>query len=108
LTAEGQQIDRKDGHRLDVLVDELPDENPFKARLKPLGILTAFATTFRYPKDGGRLPKMPSSEEINRWLSALESIMKDVTDHFGVDVDASDDIPATTTEPPRAAPTSKP
>lgn len=36
-------------HRLDVLVDELPNDDCWKADLRPLEIYLPYATTYRYP-----------------------------------------------------------
>ena len=101
LTAEGVQIERKDAHRLDVLLDKLPAENPFKARLKPLSHLTMFATTYRYPKDGGRLPTAPSKADVDSWAVNLAAIVSDAATHFRVDLNASDRFPAGNSAPPR-------
>lgn len=57
LTSEGIHAERPISHRLDLLIDLLPDENPFKATLRPLELLTAYATAFRYPTPGGRIPR---------------------------------------------------
>lgn len=100
LIAEDTQIERRDSHRLDVLRDKLPDDNPFKERLRSLVLLTQFATTFRYPKDGGRMPKMPERDAVKGWAVQLRSIVDDAADHFGVDLDGSDQDPASNVTPP--------
>ncbi|WP_102958713.1 HEPN domain-containing protein [Mangrovicella endophytica] len=101
LTAEGQHAERKDSHRLDVLLDKLPSDNPFRQRFAPLTILTMFATTYRYPKDGGRLPPMPDEARMLEWADALGGILNDAALHFGVDLAASDRLGAARTDPPR-------
>lgn len=103
LTAEGTQIERREVHRLDVLRDKLPDENPFKERLDPLTVLTLYATTYRYPKEGGRLPATPSRDTMDGWASQLQNIVTDAAKHFGVDLSASDRIPASNLAPPRSS-----
>lgn len=101
ITSEQTHVERKDAHRLDVLRDKLPDENPFKARFQSLVYLTAYATTFRYPKEGGRLPAQPSEEEIDEGVAKIKSILDDAVKHFGVDINASDNFPAKNSAPPR-------
>lgn len=104
LISEQIEFARKDSHRLDVLRDKLPDANPFKARLGPLVHLTLFATTYRYPKDGGRIPKMmPSEADLEAWARSLERLLDDAFAHFGVDPNAGDEIAARTSAPPRRA-----
>ena len=46
-------------HRLDVLVDKLPDDDPWKPKLRPLDVYSPYATTFRYPTPGGRIRCCP-------------------------------------------------
>jgi HEPN domain-containing protein len=99
ITSEQTHVKRKDAHRLDVLRDKLPDENPFKARFRSLVYLTAYATTtFRYPEEGGRLP---AQEEIDEGVAKIKSILDDAVKHFGIDIDASDNVPAKNPAPPR-------
>ena len=47
LISEDIQVFSKDSHRLDVLLDKLPQQNPLRATLAELTALTAYATTFR-------------------------------------------------------------
>lgn len=47
-------------HRLDVLLDKVPQPNLWKAALKPLEKYTPYATAFRYPTPGGRISSAPS------------------------------------------------
>lgn len=102
LTAEDLQIERRDSHRLDVLRDKLPDINPFKERFRPLAQLTVFATTYRYPKDGGRIPKMPGAAETKGWADRLRVVLTDAATHFGVNLSGPDSEPALTVAPPRS------
>lgn len=101
LTAEGTHIERKDSHRLDVLRDKLPDESPFKSRFGGLTYLTAYATTFRYPKDAGRIPSGPEDDELLEAINQIESLLGDVAGYFGVDLAASDRVPSVNIKPPR-------
>jgi HEPN domain-containing protein len=102
LTSEGIRAERRDGHRIDVLRELLPDANPFKARFAPLTFLTMFATTYRYPKDAGRIPARAERLELEAALAKLNHILSELADHFGVELLASDRLPATTLRPPRA------
>ena len=51
-------------HRLDVLVDELPDGDPWKSKLRPLEIYLPYATTYRYPAPGGRIVAAPDMAQV--------------------------------------------
>ncbi|WP_165826114.1 HEPN domain-containing protein [Rhizobium wuzhouense] len=101
LTSEGIRAERRDSHRIDVLRDLLPDADPFKARFAPLTFLTVFATTYRYPKDAGRIPARAERDELERVLVTLQAILTDLAEHFGVELSASDRLPAARSNPPR-------
>lgn len=51
-------------HHLDVLVGRLPDDHPWKARLRSLDKYTAYATAYRYPGSGGRVPAAPDAKQV--------------------------------------------
>lgn len=101
LTSEGIKPDRKDNHRLDVLRDLLPETNPFKERFRALTFLTRFATTYRYPKDGGRIPERPQQERLEVALAELRRLVTDLAGHFKVELQASDREPADNPAAPR-------
>lgn len=101
LTSEAIKVERKDSHRLDVLRDLLPDSNPFKDRLSAVTFLTVYATTYRYPKDAGRLPARAEKNELETAMATTRKILYDVATHFGVDLVESDKVPATTSSAPR-------
>lgn len=101
LTSEGIRAERRDSHRLDVLRDLLPDANTFKTRFSPLTYLTVYATTYRYPKDAGRLPARPDKSELSPAVEALTVLLGAVAAHFGVDLAESDRVPATSSAAPR-------
>src|SRR5437016_2211701 len=61
LTSEGQSGGRE--HRLDMMVDQIPDANPLKPMLRAVEHLAAFATTFRYPTPTGRIQDTPGDKE---------------------------------------------
>lgn len=101
LTSEGITAERKDAHRLDVLQGLLPDANPFKHRLAPVLHLTVYATTYRYPKDAGRLPARADSRDLELAVKTIQQVLADVAAHFGVGLTDSDKIPAASSTAPR-------
>jgi len=101
LTSEGIRAERRDSHRLDVLRGLLPDANSFKARFAALTFLTIYATTYRYPKDAGRLPAKADESDLLPAISKLRKILDDASTHFGVELTASDRVPAASAAPPR-------
>jgi HEPN domain-containing protein len=64
-------------HRLDILVDELPDSDPWKARLRPLEIYSPYATTYRYPTPGGRIVAAPDMAQVAKDADLLEALIED-------------------------------
>jgi HEPN domain-containing protein len=82
LTAEGKRGGL--GHRLDELVDQLPDENPFKASLRDIEGLTAYATSFRYPTTSGKIP--PVRGDLTAFLGKVDRLLKVLSEAFGVDL----------------------
>jgi HEPN domain-containing protein len=101
LTSESIKAERRDSHRLDVLRDLLPEANTFKSRFSALTFLTVYATTYRYPKDAGRLPARAEKDELVPAMEALRKLLDDVAAHFGVKLTDSDRIPATSAAAPR-------
>jgi HEPN domain-containing protein len=94
LVSERIERTRAESHRLDVLVDKLPAQNRLKERLSQLTYLTVFATTFRYPKDGGRLPVEPDWDRLDRSMALAAELIDEASLHFGVDLSGSDRVPA--------------
>lgn len=101
LNSEGIRAERKDAHRLDVLQGLLPDDNRFKFRFSPVIFLTLYATTYRYPKDAGRLPAKADKDDLEAAISIVRDILDEVAAHFGVDLTDTDKVPATSVEAPR-------
>jgi HEPN domain-containing protein len=64
-------------HRLDVLVDDLPDADPWKSRLRPLETYSPYATTYRYPTPGGRIVAAPDMAQVAVDADAIEALIKD-------------------------------
>ncbi len=98
LTSEGKQGGRE--HRLDMMVDQIPDENPLKPLLRAVEHLAAFATTFRYPTSSGRIHETPSDSELDRSASAVEAALKEAASQFGVNLSRKNE-PAANARPIR-------
>lgn len=64
-------------HRLDVLVDELPDSDPWKSRLRPLETYLPYATTYRYPTPGGRIVAAPDMAQVAMDADTIGILIKD-------------------------------
>ncbi len=69
-------------HRLDVLVEKIPDSDSRKAVLRPLDIYTPYATTFRYPTPGGRIPSAPLPEETQAGAERIAVLIKKARDEL--------------------------
>lgn len=102
LTSEDIRAERRDAHRLDVLRDLLPEANPFKKRFAALTFLSAYATTYRYPKDAGRMPARPDQAVLDTARERLADILHDAARHFGVALTGSDTSPAISAQAPRS------
>ncbi len=72
----GRDIESGVEHRLDVLVGKIPDSDPWKAVLRPLDSYTPYATTFRYPTPGGRIPSAPSPEETHADAERIAALLE--------------------------------
>jgi HEPN domain-containing protein len=73
-------------HHLDVLVDKLPDAEPWKAILRDYEKYSAYATTFRYAKPGGGLMPAPDpaivekdAREIGRLIAKARAEVRSAT-----------------------------
>jgi HEPN domain-containing protein len=84
LTAEGKHAGIK--HRLDEMVDLVPDENPLKPALRAIEELAAFATAYRYPTSSGRIPDAPSGSEFAEFARRVETVLGEAIARFGVDL----------------------
>jgi HEPN domain-containing protein len=62
-------------HRLDVLVDALPDADPWKSKLRPLEVYLPYATTYRYPTPGGRIVAAPDMAQISADVDDIEALI---------------------------------
>ncbi len=64
-------------HHLDVLIGRLLDTDPWKARLRPFERYSPFATAWRYPAPGGRLPTVPDPVSVAADAKRLEALIQD-------------------------------
>ncbi len=86
LTSEGKHAGI--GHQLDRMVDAIPDENPIKPLLRATQGLEAFATSFRYPTEVGRIKDPPREIEFRRFADGVEAALDEALNRFEVDVSA--------------------
>lgn len=64
-------------HHLNVLIAKLSDTDPWKTRLRPFEKYSPFATTWRYPSPGGRLPSIPDPTEVVADAKRLEALIQE-------------------------------
>jgi HEPN domain-containing protein len=61
-------------HDLEALVDELPHDDPWRAKLRVLEPLSAYATTYRYPSPMGKRKGGPGNDEVVVWIKAIAGL----------------------------------
>lgn len=86
LTAEGIHAHRNVAHRIDLMVDLLPDANAYKVRFRKIERLASYATSYRYPTPTGRVPATPSPDELASLIDETDSLLRDVADRLGIDL----------------------
>jgi HEPN domain-containing protein len=69
-------IDPPRTHDIAEIIAELGSDLPFHERLTALSALTPYATGFRYPTPH-EPPPLPPFEEIDAWISEIESLKAD-------------------------------
>jgi HEPN domain-containing protein len=62
-------------HRLEELFKRFAADDPWPPRLVPLASYSAYATAFRYPTPGGRIPADPSADTIRRDLVVVRDLI---------------------------------
>jgi HEPN domain-containing protein len=60
-------------HRLESLADRLPPDDVWQDRVELFLPYSAYATTFRYPTPGGRIPRPVPSADVLRDVAALRN-----------------------------------
>ncbi len=88
------------GHKLDMMVDMVPGENPVKPLLREIESLGDYATTFRYPTAAGRIMSTPGLEDFARSADKVEKALNEACSRFGVDLAAAN-TPVGNAEPIR-------
>jgi hypothetical protein len=68
------------------MVDQLPDENPLKARLAEIAELEPYATTFRYATSSGRVPRALPDMEFVAFSKKVRNVLNEAAQRFGVDL----------------------
>lgn len=61
-------------HNIEVLVDELPHDDVWHAKLMILEPLSAFATSYRYPSPMGKRKGGPGSDEVLVWIKTIAGL----------------------------------
>ena len=71
-------------HNIEALVEELPADDAWRAKLLPLEAASAFATTYRYPAPSGRRKPEPPRDELLEWIRRIEALTDEArTDLLG-------------------------
>ena len=61
-------------HALEALVDELPHGDPWRAKLRAVEPLSAYATTYRYPSPTGKRKGGPGNAEVLAWIKVIAEL----------------------------------
>jgi HEPN domain-containing protein len=61
-------------HNIEVLVDELPHDDVWHAKLAILEPLSVFATSYRYPSPMGKRKGGPDSDEVLVWIKTIAGL----------------------------------
>lgn len=62
-------------HRLEELCRRFAAGDPWLERLRPFVGYSAYATAFRYPTPGGRIPAAPPAADLRRDLASLRALI---------------------------------
>lgn len=62
-------------HRLEELFKRFADEDGWPERLRAFAGYSAYATAFRYPTPGGRIPADPPADALRRDISSLRELI---------------------------------
>lgn len=90
LISEGRHAGRE--HRLDIMVDQIPDENPMKLELRKVDRLSSYLTSYRYPTDVGRIIASPEESELCQFLTDVRSVLDEVASRFSFDLDGENEV----------------
>ena len=78
LSAEG--ITFTAGHQLGVLAGLLPNDHVWRADLMAFDRYTPYATSTRYPKPGGGMPRIPPTDQLDKSLKEVASLVDEIRD----------------------------
>lgn len=65
-------------HNIRALIEELPADDAWRAKLSPLGVLSAYATTFRYPSPAGKRKPGLSQQETLEWTETMSALVAEL------------------------------
>ena len=71
-------------HSIEVLVTDLPDGDPWRAKLAILEPLSGYATSFRYPSPTGKRKDGPTPDEVNGWIQTIGELIAEARALVGV------------------------
>jgi HEPN domain-containing protein len=69
-------------HRLEELFIRFRSDDEWPARLQPFVSYSAYATAFRYPTPGGRIPADPPADVLRRDISSLRDLIAAVREQL--------------------------
>jgi HEPN domain-containing protein len=69
-------------HRLEELFKRFADQDDWPPRLQPFVGYSAYATAFRYPTPGGRIPADPPADVLRRDISSLRDLVARAREHL--------------------------
>lgn len=61
-------------HNLELLIGELPRDDPWRTKLAVLESLSSYATSYRYPSPSGRRKDAPGSDEVLVWIKTIAGL----------------------------------
>jgi HEPN domain-containing protein len=71
-------------HSIELLVEELPQDDPWRTKLVALEPLSAYATSFRYPSPTGRRKDALASDEVRAWIKKISALCAEARVAVGV------------------------
>lgn len=61
-------------HNIEALIDELPDDDPWRTKLRVVEPLAAYATTYRYPSPTGKRKSGPANDDVLAWIETIAGL----------------------------------
>jgi hypothetical protein len=72
-------------HSIEIFVGQLPDGDPWRAKLIALEALSGYATSFRYPSPTGKRKDAPGRDEVLGWLQTIGGLIAEARSVLGPD-----------------------